>query len=125
MAQARCCASCVSTPGAGSSLTRPGTPTGASRCGGALSFFLSLHPKLNRGRLRFARARRYIPAMDDRAYWTRKLQEAEAELDAATTRTAINAAAKRLQRVKAELKRLEQKAPTRRGSGVARTAASS
>ena len=46
------------------------------------------------------------------AAWTgvigqRKLQEAEAELDAARTRTQVNEAAKRLQRAKAELKRLE------------------
>jgi hypothetical protein len=34
--------------------------------------------------------------MDDLTYWTRKLREAEAELDAATTPSALNAAAKRL-----------------------------
>jgi hypothetical protein len=45
--------------------------------------------------------------MTDREYWTRKLQEAERELEAATTRSDVNAAAKRLQRAKAELKRLE------------------
>ena len=48
-------------------------------------------------------------------YWSRKLQEAERELDAATTRTAINAAVKRMMLAKAELKPLERKAPTRRG----------
>jgi hypothetical protein len=44
--------------------------------------------------------------MNDLAYWTKRLREAEQELDAATTRTAVNAAASRLMRVKAELKRL-------------------
>jgi hypothetical protein len=39
---------------------------------------------LNRGHLRFARARSCIPAMNDLAYWTKRLQEAERELDAAT-----------------------------------------
>jgi Arc/MetJ family transcription regulator len=34
------------------------------------------------------------------AYWTRKLQEAERELDAATKRADVNAAARRLMRVK-------------------------
>jgi hypothetical protein len=62
--------------------------------------------------------------MNDQAYWTKKLQEAERELDAARTRTAVNAAAKKLHLAKAELKRLEQK-PTRRGSGVAAAALSS
>jgi hypothetical protein len=63
--------------------------------------------------------------MNDRAYWTRKLQEAEQELDAATRRSDVNAATKRLMLAKAELKRLEQKASTRRVSGVAARAASS
>jgi hypothetical protein len=45
--------------------------------------------------------------MDDREYWTRKLREAEDELDAATRRSDVNAAASKLQRAKAELKRLE------------------
>ena len=35
------------------------------------------------------------------------LQEAERELEAATKRTTVNAAAKKLQRARAELKRLE------------------
>jgi hypothetical protein len=48
--------------------------------------------------------------MDDLAYWQKKLREAEAELEAARTRTAVNAAAKRVQLAKAELRRLEQKA---------------
>ena len=34
----------------------------------------------------------------DRDCWQRKLQEAEAELDAARTRTQVNDAAKKLQR---------------------------
>ena len=46
--------------------------------------------------------------MDDRAYWTRKLREAEAELEAATRRIDINLACKRLMLAKRELKRLEQ-----------------
>jgi hypothetical protein len=45
--------------------------------------------------------------MDDRQYWQKQLREAEAELDAARTRSALDAAAKKLQRAKAELKRLE------------------
>jgi hypothetical protein len=48
--------------------------------------------------------------MNDLTYWTKRLQEAEAELDAATRRTDVNAAAKRVQMAKAELRRLEQKA---------------
>jgi hypothetical protein len=48
--------------------------------------------------------------MDDREYWTKQLREAERELDAATRRSDVNAAAKRLQLVKAELKRLEAEA---------------
>ena len=58
-------------------------------------------------------------------YWTKVLREAEAELDAATRRTEVDAAAKKLQRVKAELKNLQAKAAPRpnrrssRGSGSA------
>jgi hypothetical protein len=36
----------------------------------------------------------------DRDYWTKELREAERELEAATRRSDINAAAKRLQRAK-------------------------
>jgi hypothetical protein len=36
--------------------------------------------RLNAGHLRFARACSYIPAMNDLAYWTNKLKEAEREL---------------------------------------------
>ena len=43
----------------------------------------------------------------NREYWTKELQEAERELDAAKGRTALNVAASRLQRARAELKRLE------------------
>jgi hypothetical protein len=43
----------------------------------------------------------------DVQYWTKALKDAEAELEAARTRTAVNAAAKKLQRAKAELKALE------------------
>jgi hypothetical protein len=43
----------------------------------------------------------------DFKFWTKELREAERELDAATTRSALDAAAKKLQRATAELKRLE------------------
>jgi hypothetical protein len=43
----------------------------------------------------------------DHKFWKKALREAERELDAAPTRTALNAAAKKLMRAKAELKRLE------------------
>jgi hypothetical protein len=42
--------------------------------------------------------------MDHLTYWTEKLRQAERELDAARTRTAVNDAAKRYQQAKAELK---------------------
>jgi hypothetical protein len=45
--------------------------------------------------------------MDDVQFWTRKLREAEAELDAAKTRSALDTAAKKLQRARAALKALE------------------
>jgi hypothetical protein len=67
-----------------------------------------------------------LPGMDDRAYWTEQLREIEAELDTAKTRTALNAAARKLQRTRAELKRLEAeqaerpKRPSRGGPGVSR-----
>jgi hypothetical protein len=62
--------------------------------------------------------------MDDLTYWTEKLRQAEQELDAARTRTKVNEAASKLQRAKAEVKRLEidRAAPKRRpnrGSGPA------
>jgi hypothetical protein len=43
----------------------------------------------------------------DLKFWKKALREAERELDAATTRTALDAAAKKLMRAKAELKWLE------------------
>jgi hypothetical protein len=55
--------------------------------------------------------------MDDLAYWITKLRDAEAELESARTRTAINAAAKRVMRAKAELKRLEADRPKRPSRG--------
>jgi hypothetical protein len=61
----------------------------------------------------------------DRSYWQQKLQEAEAELDAARTRTQVNETAKKLQYVKAALKRLDAEAverPQRRASRGSRSA---
>jgi hypothetical protein len=54
--------------------------------------------------------------MDNLTYWTKKLREAEQELDAARTRTALGEAARRFQQARAELKRLqiERPAPKRR-----------
>jgi hypothetical protein len=43
----------------------------------------------------------------DREYWTKQLREAEQELDAATRRSDVDAAAKKLQRAKTALKALE------------------
>jgi hypothetical protein len=57
--------------------------------------------------------------------WTSGLCKAEQELDAATKRTDVNAATEEVMLAKAELMRLEQKTPTRQGSGVAAPAASS
>ena len=74
--------------------------------------------RLNRDRLRFARAHAYIDGMDLR-YWQTALREAEAELDAARTRSELDAAAKKFQRAKAALKELEIAAegkPKRRSS---------
>jgi hypothetical protein len=51
--------------------------------------------------------------MDDRQYWTERLKQAEAELEVATRRSDVNAAAKRLQRAKAELKALEAESAKR------------
>lgn len=49
--------------------------------------------------------------MNDLGPWTTKLSEAAHELDAARTRSAVHLAARRLMRVRAEVKRLEHKAP--------------
>ena len=77
--------------------------------------------RLNRGLLRFAVRRFLHSRQTNREYWTRKLREAERELEAATTSTAINGAMKRLMLAKAELKRLEQKPA--QASGAATQAA--
>ena len=45
--------------------------------------------------------------MSDREYWARELEDAQRELEAATKRNEVDAAAKRLQRAKSELKALE------------------
>ena len=58
-------------------------------------------------------ARAYIPVMD-RNYWTKKLRDSEAELEAARKRSDVNAAAQKLQRAKAELKALEVARPKQR-----------
>jgi hypothetical protein len=62
----------------------------------------------------------------DRAYWIKQLEEAERELDAAKGRVALNAAAKKLQAARAELKRLEaelgqepRRPPTRPSRAIA------
>jgi hypothetical protein len=54
----------------------------------------------------------------DRDYWQKKLREAEAELEAARKRTEVDAAAARLQRAKAALKRLEAEEAERRRLAV-------
>jgi hypothetical protein len=46
----------------------------------------------------------------DIRHWQSVLREAEREVDAATTRTALHAAAKKFVRAKAELKRLQAEA---------------
>jgi hypothetical protein len=82
---------------------------------------------LNRDRLRFAHGRAYIGGMDDLTYWTNKLREAEAELDAAKTRSQVDEAASRYQRAKAELRALEHaaKKPRRRTNRGRASAAAS
>jgi hypothetical protein len=47
---------------------------------------------------------------DNVKYWTSVLREAERELEAATTRAAMNAAGKKLMEAKAKVKRLQVKA---------------
>jgi hypothetical protein len=64
----------------------------------------------------------------DRGYWTKKLIEAEAELDAARGKTATDAAARKLMRIRAELKALgpvPAKKPKRQPGRGARSAAAS
>lgn len=48
--------------------------------------------------------------MSDLEYWTKALKDAEREFDAARTRSALSAAAKKLMRAKTQVKRLEAKA---------------
>ncbi len=48
----------------------------------------------------------------DREYWTKALNEAERELEAATTRSGLNAAARKVMRAKQELKWLGKAAGT-------------
>lgn len=67
----------------------------------------------------------YPPAMDERDYWTRKRDEAERELDAAKGRTALNAAAKKLQLPSAELKRLDEQEKSKRPTRGRRSAGAS
>jgi hypothetical protein len=56
-------------------------------------------------------------------YWSKTLRQPERELDAATTRTALDAGAKRYMLAKTELKRLET--PKRRCSRGSRSAGAS
>jgi len=65
--------------------------------------------------------------MDDLAYWSEKLRQAEQEFDAARTRSAVDEAARRFQRAKAELRALEQstKMPKRPSRGSRSAGASS
>jgi hypothetical protein len=61
----------------------------------------------------------------DRKYWTNKLREAEAELDAARGKTATDAAARKPMRIRAELKALgapPAKKPKRQPSRGSQTA---
>jgi hypothetical protein len=51
--------------------------------------------------------------MSDRARLEKAIRDAEAELEAAKTLTAVKVAAKRLMRVRAELKELEEVRPPR------------
>jgi hypothetical protein len=59
-----------------------------------------------------------------RDYWTKVLREAEQELQAATKLSEVNAAARKLQRAKAELKQLDQE-PVGRTNRTTRAAPSS
>jgi hypothetical protein len=60
----------------------------------------------------------------DRAYWQKVLREAEGELEAARKPTEVKAAAKRLQRAKAELRTLEETPAPRPKRGATRGRAS-
>jgi hypothetical protein len=62
--------------------------------------------------------------MDQHERLTKAIEEAERELDAAKTLTALNAAAKKLQRARSDLKALEaeekpKRSPSRRARGSA------
>ena len=83
--------------------------------------------ELNRRGLRFARPRPTFGGMDDLTYWTKKLREAQAELDAARKRTEVNEAASKVMRAKEALKRLdaERAEPKRRTSRASGPAVSS
>jgi len=65
----------------------------------------------------FASVHAYIAAMDLK-FWQKALREAERELDAATTRTTLDAAAKKLMRTKAESKRLKSTSGTSSASSA-------
>ena len=80
--------------------------------------------RLNQRRLRFAPARAYMPSMQDRDYWTKALEHAERDLQAASKLTDVNAAAQRLMRAKAGLKALEQASAKRSKRHVTRAGAS-
>ena len=54
---------------------------------------------------------------------TEAVRQAEAELDAATTRSAVNAAAKRLMMARAELKRFQEEPAVATRRGASRAAA--
>jgi hypothetical protein len=59
----------------------------------------------------------------DREYWQKALRQAERELEAARTLTALNAAAKRLMLARRELKLLEQPPKRARSSNRGRESA--
>jgi beta-glucosidase-like glycosyl hydrolase len=61
---------------------------------------------LNGGIFGSRQDRAYVAGMDLKL-WQKALRDAERELEAATTRMTLDAAAKRLMRAKAELKRLQ------------------
>jgi hypothetical protein len=68
-----------------------------------------------------------VGAATELTYWTEKLRQAEQELDAARTRTALGEAARKFQQARAELKRLEmdREQPKRRASRGSRSASAS
>jgi hypothetical protein len=60
------------------------------------------------------------PMTDNVKYWTSVLREAERELEAATTRAAMNAAGKKLMDAKAQVKRLQARVAAAGGGAVSR-----